>query len=270
MRRRRRSKSWRSRCGGLAWAGMHPVRGPDGQGASSHTFASQHVVCLPRSPYPTVVARGSSAVIEGVWVIEAELPALPLLHLLPPCSAPPQMAVLNDTAAEDLGDQDALEAELEKELAAEEAVEGEDAAGPTPQRKKVRPAATAAPAAAAVAAWGAGLACSWPLLVCQAAGIHGRGSKVQATLCRHLPPPAATAAHPAAAPLLPAEERRHAHAGRRTKDDAADARRGADGRTGRGHGGRSGRRHSAARRLWRPSAQGWGAWHQAHPAGGLL
>ena len=48
------------------------------------------------------------------------------------------MAVLNNTAEEDLGDQDALEAELERELAAAEEAEAEAAAGPgpTPQGKK--------------------------------------------------------------------------------------------------------------------------------------
>ena len=50
-----------------------------------------------------------------------------------------QLAVLNNSAAEDLGDQEALEAELERELAAAE--EGEDgaAAAPTPAtgKKKV-------------------------------------------------------------------------------------------------------------------------------------
>lgn len=47
-----------------------------------------------------------------------------------------QLAVLNNSAAEDLGDQEALEAELERELAAAEAAE-EGTAGPTPQGKKV-------------------------------------------------------------------------------------------------------------------------------------
>ncbi|KAL4855489.1 Transcription initiation factor TFIID subunit 1 [Chlorella vulgaris] len=46
-----------------------------------------------------------------------------------------QMAVLNNTAAEDLGDQDALEAELERELAAAEE-EAEGVAGAVPQSKK--------------------------------------------------------------------------------------------------------------------------------------
>jgi hypothetical protein len=45
------------------------------------------------------------------------------------------MAVLNNTAAEDLGDQDALEAELERELAAAEE-EAEGVAGAVPQSKK--------------------------------------------------------------------------------------------------------------------------------------
>lgn len=50
-----------------------------------------------------------------------------------------QLAVLNDSAAEDLGDQDALEAALEAELAAEE--EEGPAAAPTPAtgKKKARP-----------------------------------------------------------------------------------------------------------------------------------
>lgn len=51
------------------------------------------------------------------------------------------MAVLNNSAGEDLGDQDALEAELEQELAAaEEAAEAEGGGAtsrPTPQSKKV-------------------------------------------------------------------------------------------------------------------------------------
>lgn len=48
-----------------------------------------------------------------------------------------QMAVLNNTAAEDLGDQDALEAALEAELAAAEDEADEAAAGaPTPASKK--------------------------------------------------------------------------------------------------------------------------------------
>jgi hypothetical protein len=59
------------------------------------------------------------------------------------------MAVLNNTAEEDLGDQDALEAELERELAAAEEAEAEAAAGPgpTPQGKKK---ARACPPAAVV------------------------------------------------------------------------------------------------------------------------
>jgi hypothetical protein len=47
-----------------------------------------------------------------------------------------QIAVLNDTAAEDLGDQDALEAELERELAAADEEAEEAAAGGEAQRKK--------------------------------------------------------------------------------------------------------------------------------------
>lgn len=42
------------------------------------------------------------------------------------------MAVLNNSAAEDLGDQDELEAALEAELAAAEEEEGEGGAAPTP------------------------------------------------------------------------------------------------------------------------------------------
>lgn len=54
----------------------------------------------------------------------------------PSSGSPLQLAVLNNSAGEDLGDQDALEAELERELAAAEAAEAEGA--PTPQGKKVR------------------------------------------------------------------------------------------------------------------------------------
>ena len=49
-----------------------------------------------------------------------------------------QLAVLNNSAAEDLGDQDALEAELEAELAAaEEEAEGGGDGAPSPHGKKV-------------------------------------------------------------------------------------------------------------------------------------
>ena len=51
---------------------------------------------------------------------------------------PVQLAVLSDAAGEDLGDQDALEAELERELAAaEEAAEAEGASKPNPHSNKV-------------------------------------------------------------------------------------------------------------------------------------
>ena len=74
-------------------------------------------------------------------------PPLPHMrkHLPIPPLPGPQMAVLNNTAEEDLGDQDALEAELERELAAAEEAEAEAAGGPgpTPQGKKKVSARTA-------------------------------------------------------------------------------------------------------------------------------
>lgn len=78
-------------------------------------------------------ASGNLHVVQNMVIMS-------IMQALTPALTPArtywQLAVLNNSAAEDLGDQEALEAELERELAAAEAAD-EGAAVPTPQGKKV-------------------------------------------------------------------------------------------------------------------------------------